>query len=235
VSTLGERVRDVLHVVDRHAIDAIVRRVGVGTQTTRDWLRGRGLAFVEEGPRGRPSDGDLARTASVVIARSSASASSVGLLAGLGGLWSIPPDVAGRLVSILRLSQRLAVVYGIDPETPRGHAAVLRALAAAFDVDVPDHGFVDSRASAMVRALVPRGGEPGPLAGRVARAAVGASLQGSVSHVGRLVPLVGSGIAARDDARDVAAIGERMLAVFSRLVEAAIDPNIRDAEEIRGG
>lgn len=235
MSTLGERVLDVLRMVDRHAVDAIVRRVGVGTEDTRTWLRGRGLLFVEEGPRGRPGDSDLARTAAAVIARARVSASSVGLIAGLGGLMSVPPDVAGRLVSILRLSQRLAVVYGIDPETPRGHAAVLRALAAALDVEVPDHGLVDSRASAMVRALVPGGGQPGLLAGRVARAAVSTSLHGSLSHVGRLVPVVGSGIAARDDARDVAGIGERMQAVFARLVEAAIDPNIRDAEEIHGG
>lgn len=235
MSTLGERLRDVLRVVDQRAVDAIVRRVGVGTQETQVWLRQRGLAFVEEGPRGRPGDAELDRTAEVVIARARSSAASVGALAGLGGLMSVPPDVAGRLVAVLRLSQRLAVVFGIDPETPRGHAAVLRALAAGFEVEVPDHGLIDSRASAMVRALVPGGGQPGLLAERVTRAAVSSTLHGSVSHVGRLVPVVGSGIAARDNARDVNAIGERMKAVFARLVVAGIAPDIRDAEEVRRG
>ena len=52
----------------------------------------------------------------------------------------VPPEAALSIVLVIRMIQRLCVVYGFDPETDRGEAALTRTLAAVWNVTLPEGG-----------------------------------------------------------------------------------------------
>jgi hypothetical protein len=131
LTNLGDRL-------DEDLAAAVFEAATLRTSDIRDELDRIGLAYQgREGPPS-PTIHDLDHAADRVIRRSARIGAVGGAVAGIGGLAAVPAEAAGSLVHSIRTGQRLAVIYGHDPATDRGRLLLARALAAAFDLELPD-------------------------------------------------------------------------------------------------
>lgn len=220
--------------VDDQLVAGWYRALSVPTDRVRRHLRAAHRPFVDPDGGELPALDDLDRTAAWLIEQTSARATAIGGVAGLAGLASVPPEAAATVVAIVRLAQRLAVVYGFDPETDRGQMALTRALAAGFEVELPERGQVGMRFTDLPAVIAPGLVRPrtvgSDLAGRVVRQALGMI----VARITRVVPVFSAGSAASDGRRRVREVGERMRLVLRQLAEVPIAaiPSVEDAVEI---
>jgi len=230
VPTLPPALADLAHRLDTQLVEGWIAAVSVPTERTRRWLRGRRLPFVDPAAETVPTLTELDYTARQVIERYASSAAFVGGAAGLGGLASIPPELATQVVATLRLGQRMCVVYGFDPATDRGRMALMRALAAAFEVELPS-GPVGLRASQVPGLLLRRQrNATGALARSVLKGTAFRLLRFT-----RVVPLLASATGAAEGRRSLTAMGGRMQQVLRRLAEAPPAPGgVEDAVELDG-
>lgn len=210
---------------DRRLPAGLYTAVSVSTARTRARLREARRPFVDpDGSSAVLSEVD--ETAGWVIRQSSFNAAAFGGLSSFAGLVTIPSEALGSVVSIVRLAQRLAIVYGFDPETDRGQVAVWRALGAGLDIELPAQGPMQVRLRDLPPALVPRPPSAGAwLAQQVVRRAA----WGVVGSVTRFVPVLATGAAVLGARRRTALIGDRMRATLRRLAE--IPPELRFMDE----
>ena len=230
-----DAMSDVLERVDQKLLGQLVAAVSVDVEALRRRLRESGRPFCDpEAPRPNLREVDL--TAQHVVRQSRVRLGLFGGMASLAGALSVPPEVAATGVAALRLAQRLAVVYGFDPDTDRGEMAVFRALAAGFEVELPERGTVGMRLSDVPRLARQRMRRPDlqSAGGALTSAVVRRSATMIGRRVTRFVPVVFSAfsaVAARDR---MDAIGHRMMEVLRQLAEAPeLDPDdIEDAVEL---
>ena len=231
MATVGDALKDLLSSADARLLAGWYRAVSVPAASVRRTLRQAGLTYVDPATGGGDLH-ELDRSAAWVIAQASDSATAIGGIAGLGGLASIPPEVLANLVSGIRLGQRLAVVYGFDPDTDRGQMALFRALAAAYEVEMPDRGPVGMRVSELPSLVAPTlmapRSVPGDLVGQIVRKAAWTL----ASRYSRIVPVVASVPAAVQRRKEVAAMGRKMQRVLRLMSEPRALGVIEEAVEI---
>jgi hypothetical protein len=226
-------LRAVARRADEAALSRLYDAVSVSTDATRARLDRVNLVYAMPGQTA-PRTEELDRTADWLIGQSTANATALGGLAGLAGWLSVPPEVAAYMVATLRLGQRLAVTYGLDPETERGRLALARALAAGFEVPMPARGVVGMRASDLARAFLQREPDTERVGGQLARAVALRTTRMMGGRLGRLVPVVSSGFSAVDNRRQTHEIGRRMKDVLRRLADMSLPSAalIEDAHEV---
>lgn len=233
--TLREWIAALGRRVDARLPAALHAAVSVDAGRVRRWLRAADRPFVDPEGGEVPGPAELERTARWVIQQKQAKLALVGGLAGLAGAVSVPPETLADTVGLLRLAQRLAVVYGFDPATDRGTMAVWRALSAGFELDLPGEGPVGLRASEMPGVLV-NGARSRYTGGALATAMVRETAWRIGRRLSRLVPLpfLSSGLSAARAHGRTDEIGQRMAATLQRLSEAPpVDPDrIEDAIEV---
>ena len=234
MSLLRELASSLFRRADQRLVGEVVSAVSVDTDETRERLRVARRPFLDPAETVRPSWAEVEQTSEFVIRQARVKVGALGGMASLAGLLSVPPEVVATAVAGLRLAQRLAIIHGFDPDTDRGEMAVFRALAAGFEVSLPERGAMAVRVSDLPKLVLQRtvpdpASAGGTLVASVARQS--ASLVGR--RVTRLVPVVFSGwsaVAARDRMDD---IGRRMAAVLRRLAEAPeVGANVEDAVEV---
>ncbi len=205
---------------DAETLPRLYALVSVPTATVRTELREAGLAWLDPEVGARPSIAQLDATAREVIRRARGTATAVGAAAGALGGFAVPPELAAALVQSLRLAQRLAVVYGVDPETDAGRALMWRAFAAGWEVELPTQGATGLRVRdlpELLRTHLPSTEQATVWVGRqVVRRAVAQVSQ----RVGRWLPGLGAGLAALGARRRLDGIGARMVRVYRRSSEA---------------
>ncbi|MCO4743829.1 MAG: hypothetical protein KC912_03510 [Proteobacteria bacterium] len=219
---------------DKRLVGQLVAAVSVDAPSMRTRLRGASRPFLDVDGSERPSLAEVEMTALHVVRQSRVRVGAFGGMVSLAGALSVPPEVLATGVAALRLAQRLAVVYGFDPDTDRGEMAVFQALAAGFEVRLPARGTVGVRVSDLPRVMLDTvDTDVQSAGGSLATSVVKQSALLVGRRVTRLVPVVFSGwaaVAARDRMDD---IGRRMLVVFRRLAEApAVDGDVEDAIEV---
>lgn len=229
----SEAARRWIEGADRRVLGGLVRRVGVDTARERARLRRRGWPFLDPEATGEPPRrADVDRTAERVVEQAGAGQATLGTVAGLGGLVSIPAEIGAQVVASLRLAQRLALVYGFDPHDDRGRMAVSQALAAGLEITLPERGLVELRTRDLPAVLA--GASPGQerMAATLARGAVVRATRAVAGRASRLVPVVASAAAAwgqHDALRDA---GGRMAARLRRLAEAPAPRDVVDVQEL---
>ncbi len=232
---LRDRIADWLSAADARTMPGLYAAVSIRPVRTAAWLRGAGKPFVD-GAGLVPSEYDLEQTAQWVTQQSRLRMAMIGGLAGLGGMVTIPPEAVASMVAAIRLAQRLAVVYGFDPATDRGEMAVWQAVAAGFEVELPQSGAMGLRVSSL----------PGLAMGRATQQNAAGALavavaQRSAFWVGKRftrwfpVPVVSSGIGARAAERRLADVGRRMSATLGRLAIAPVPTDVHEAVEVDAG
>ncbi|TVQ92198.1 MAG: hypothetical protein EA397_07510 [Deltaproteobacteria bacterium] len=216
---------------DELAIQGIYASVSVPAPKVRELLRTRGWPFVDPHAPS-PDPAQVRQTAERVLARSVDRATALGGLAGMGGMLSVPPEIAAQIVALVRLSQRLAVVYGFDPESERGRLAMQQALSAGLHVDLPEGGPMGLRLSDLPSILARRA--PRDVSVAMTRALVRRTTFMVVGRVGRFIPVVSAGFGAVSGRRRVRRVGERMIEVLERLSDLPLDrrEGVVDAVEV---
>lgn len=219
---------------DEDLLPSLVAAASVTPADVRRELSEAGLAWHDPAAGMEPSREQLGVTAQRLMRRSSRRATLRGALGGMVGAAAIPPEVLAALVQSLRLAQRLAVVYGVEPDTDHGRIIVWRALAAAWQIELPTQGALGIKLSDLpalvVQRLPARSSATADLARTLAlRAAVSVGARAS-----RMVPGLGSGIAALQARRTQRQQGERMQRVFEREWDAGRfdDADIQEAVEV---
>ena len=142
--------------LDERLVQGVYASVSVPVEKERARLRRTGRPFYDPVLGVQPDRSEVDRTARLVVRQSVFQATALGSFAGLGGAASVPPEVAATLVAIVRLAQRLGVVYGFDPESDRGRMAMWQALSAGLDVELPSSGPLGMRMSDLPRVLAPQ-------------------------------------------------------------------------------
>ncbi len=179
-----------------------------------------GIAFVDEAAGEWPDAEALARSVARVSKEASRKSAALGAIGGLAGVLAIAPELAAQLVASLRLAQRLAVVYGFDPETDHGKLVLARALAAAWEVQLPDSARVTTRISDLT-VMARSGGNSEALVGWAGRQVASKSVAVLVGRVVRLVPGLGAGVGGVLAWRRQQLHARRMAAVYAGAIESA--------------
>jgi len=232
--TVRELMEEVVGRVDVSLPGAMYAAVSVNPDRVRSWLRAAGRPFIERGTE-VPAPEQLLETGRWVIGQSRFRLALVGGLAGLWGAASVPPEALASTIALLRLAQRLAVVFGFDPTSDRGEMAVWQALAAGFEVELPSDGPMGMRVRDLpvVLAKGSRARRPG---GALATAVLRESIWQIGSRLSRLLalPVLSSGLSAAGAHERATAVGERMLATLQRLADAPpVDPAlVEEAVEV---
>lgn len=211
---VGEAVTDAARTLDTGSVQALYAAVSVSVSWERQRLRRGHRVFVDPDASRAPDPAAVARTARWLIAQATWKATVLGGAAGLGGLASVPPEVMGQLIGILRLGQRLAIVYGFDPSTERGGMALRQALSAGLGIDIPEGGPLGLAASDLPRILA--GSAPTEVSVAMTRALVRQSAWLVVGSVARFVPGLAVGAGAWRARSTMREVGERMRASLSR-------------------
>jgi hypothetical protein len=231
---VARATRTLLTDADRRVLPAITAAVSVDPDRVRQWLRLGARAFVDPERPERPDEAAVLATARFVVAQSQQRMALASGTLGLGGLATIPPEALATGVSSLRLAQRLAVVFGLDPRTDRGRVAVWMALAAAYEVDLPDQGPLGPRVSELPGALIGRI-DPKDTALGVGAAVLRGSALRLLANATRWFPLpaVSLGLSLRGAARRHLLAGERMIEAIRGVADAPDHPGWVDAVEVR--
>ena len=228
---------DMMSRVDDRLVAGWYRTMSVQTDRERRRLRTARRPFVDPRRTEKPTLTDLDHTAHWIIEQSRFGAAALGGFAGLAGFASVPPEIVASIVTVLRLGQRLALVYGFDPDTDRGQMALWRALAAGYDVDLPDRGPVGIRVTDLPAIVAPRALAPRTVSGDLAAQIVRKSAWMIAGRITRLMPLMSSSTSAVRGRQNMGEIGERMRLVFRQMAEVPYSERqaLEDALEITGG
>jgi len=221
---------DLLAKADGDLMSGGYHAISVDPDRVRRQLRTAGRPFIQPGGVA-PALAELDATAAWIVEQSRFKTTALSGFAGLAGAPSVPPEIAARGVGIVRLAQRLAIVYGFEPGTDRGRTALWRALAAGLEVELPEHGPVELRVSELPALLRPSA-QPRSIGAALAQALVFRSATYVAGRFGRFLPLLSSGFAASEANRHTTQVGARMIAVLRRLSEPGALPVFADAHEI---
>lgn len=214
LSALGERL-------DEDLLPAVYTAASVPTSDVRAWMRDTGIVFVDPDAGVYPHHTDLHDAAHRVVRHTRDRATMIGVAGGFLGAVAIPPEVLASLVSTLRLAQRLAVLHGFDPETDAGKLVMWRALAAAYEVELPTQGPVGLKVRDLPEMLKAQLPATQQASGWLARQVVVRATSTVVGRFTRIVPGLGAGLAGWGAHKRTRAMGARMIEVYRRAMNAA--------------
>lgn len=216
--------------LDRELLGSLMQVASVRADAVRRELDAEQLAWVDASTGRMPEVRDLDATAEVLTARAARQGRNLGGATAVVGLAGVPPEVVGALVQSLRLCQRLAVVYGFDPDTDAGRLMVWRAMAAAWELPFPGDSPSALRLRELpdvIRAQLPTPTEAAVWAGQAAGRSMIRSLR---KRVARLIPGLTTVLGAVDGQRRVAEQSVRAQAVLRR-ASPALDLDLAGEEE----
>lgn len=229
-------VTDVLDKADATLVVGWYHAVSVHPERIRAWLRFRGLPFVDPILPEPPVLAEVDRSAEVVIGRAGNLLGVVGGAAGFAGAATVPPEWVATNIGVLRLAQRLCLVYGFDPTTDRGEMAMCRALAAAYNIEVPETGPLRMRIRDLPSLLRSEGSARQGIGTRLARAMARSSAWWVAGRITRFVPVLSASSHAVETRTHVTETGRRMKEVLRRLAEVpnALPSPVEEAVEVDG-
>lgn len=164
----------------------------------------------------RPGLSELDISADLLIDQAKVRAGVIGAAGGIGGAVGVAPEVLASLVHTLRMAQRLAVIYGFDPETDRGRVMLWRALAAAYDVQLPEQAQLDLRVRDLPSAAAKQVPKGGAAAAMVLRRVVNTATSRIIGRGIRLIPGLTIGLAANRAYSQGQVKGDYMKEVFRK-------------------
>ena len=147
----------------------------------------------------------------VQSARRISAVSGVGL--GMGGWIAVAPEVLQQMVMLLKLAQRLSLLYGIDYRQRAGEVVLWKALAHAVGADARVEG--PTEATLQIPARITRSGlAVNPVVSRIAVAVLRRLALRLSAPLGRMVPVLGSGVGMWSNYAQMGRAGRRMMDFF---------------------
>jgi hypothetical protein len=206
--------------IDEDLLPSLYEAASAPSAEIRAWLREEGIPHLDPESSRTDTLEEVEAAARRLVGRAQGRAAAMGVAGGMAGALAIPPEVVATLVHHLRLAQRLAVMFGFDPEDNRGRLVLWRALAAAYEVALPEQmslGVKVRDLPAAFRSQVPATRQAGVW---VAQQLFWRTLGSIAGRVTRIVPGLGAGVAGLSGYRRTAKLGERMIAVYRRAADA---------------
>jgi hypothetical protein len=229
---MSDIFRELTDRVDEDLPPYVLRSMSVNVLEYRTDLDAAGFAYiVATSPHQHPAEA-LARSAQSAIEHSVRTASMVGAAGGLAGFLGVPPEAAARVLQSLRLAQRIAIIYGHDPETDKGAMHIRKALAAAWDFELPPQANIDMRLSdlpTLVRASFPAAYTGG---GGIARTMLSQATAVVGRRFIRIIPGLGIGVGAIQARRSARSQGDRIHQSILRSYRVPKVKGIEDAVEV---
>ncbi len=229
---MSDILRELSGRVDEDLPPYVLQSISIDLSEYRSDLDAAGLAYIIPSSPHHHTPEALALSAQTAIKKSVRKASIMGAAGGLAGFLGVPPEAAARVLQSLRLAQRLAIIYGHDPGTDRGAMHVRKALASAWEFELPAHANVDIRLSdipTIVRSNIPANHSGGLWFTRT-------MLTQASSVVGRkitrIIPGLGIGLGALQARRSARSQGDRMHQSFLRSYRPPAMKAVEDAIEV---
>jgi hypothetical protein len=193
---------------DKDLLPAITARLRIPTEEIRHEIGRRGLPI-----HGNEIPLDTLDGSADALGRKTArKAMAVGAAGSVGGLVTMTPELAAGLIQHLRHAQRLAVVYGFDPQSELGNLLLWKALAVAYEVELPVQGLVGLHFREL-GGLARETGEAHALTTLIRKLLL-SSVKGLSRRPGRYVPGLGLGLSARASAKRSRSLHAAMKGVF---------------------
>jgi uncharacterized protein (DUF2249 family) len=227
-------LRNLGHQLDKDVLPGLYLRAGLRTDVIRAELDRLGVPYYDPTTGRTPSASELEAAAEVIAFRAARAGTLTGGVAGFAGLLAVPPELVASLVQTLRLGQRLAVVYGHDPDTDKGKLLLWKAIAAAYEVDLPAEGPLEWRLQQLAVSMQTRAESMRSSTDWLARTLAVRVAVSFSSRVSRLIPGLGAGLGAWEGRRRLQEQAVRMTPVFRRAWDGAlyIEGAIEDAVEV---
>lgn len=208
--------RDLADRLDTDVPARVSDTLDIDQAAFRAEMHHKGLQFYDPATGQRPDEAALDRTAEHLIRQAGRAAAVSGALSGMAGIAGVPPEVAWHLVQLLRLAQRLMVVYGHDPDQDKGRLLGQRAMAAGLEIELPAQSGVGLRVRDLPAVL--RDSPPTAHQGAtwLAQAAIHQAAKAAFRPVTRSIPGLASAPAAWMARRSMRAQAQRMHALIRR-------------------
>ena len=190
---IEEFLRQLQSNMDEGALSRLYRAASVSQEEVLRKMRELGLEVysIAEIPRFSPEQ--LDPIADRVIAENARLGGLTGAGFGSGGFFSIAPELAWLFVDVIRLAQRLSLVYGFEFDSHRGRLDLWSTMGNALGVDVEVDG-MEPELTAGLPIIVGRGQFRDPVVLKLAqRIFLKVAMRTSVRLI-RLVPLLGAGL-----------------------------------------
>ena len=235
-SLIQQILSDVSGRLDAELLPAAYQLASLRTEQVREELRALGLSSVDPEAGQLPAPEELEAAADELLRRAARTATIRGAVGGAGGALAIPPEVAASVVQTLRHAQRLLVLYGFVLESDQGQLMLIRALEAAYQLELPQQRAMSGvRVSDLPQVARQRVPDVQRTTAWVARTVAWRVARHVGGRLSRILPGVGAGVGAWDAQRSLREQDARMRPVLRRawaggLLLAADD--IVDAEEI---
>jgi hypothetical protein len=147
----------------------------------------------------------------VKSARRVSAVSGVGM--GMGGWLAVAPEVLQQMVMLLKMAQRLSLLYGVDYRGRAGEVVLWKAMAHAVGADANPEGVTP--ASLQIPARLGRTGMAvNPIVSRIALAVLQRLALRLSAPLGRMVPVVGSGVGMLANYAQMGRAGRRMMEFY---------------------
>ncbi len=206
------------------AVAALYRVASVDPDRFLVQMRSRGLHVTRIEDLAGLDDAIRDGVAEELIRRSRRISAITGVGMGFGGWAALPPDLAQQLVMILQLAQRLSLLYGLDYRSPAGELELWKAVAAGIGARIDVVGTPRDVGWRLPVAFGRRRLALGPIAGKIAAAVVRRLVTRLSAPLGRMVPVVGSGVGLVSNYLLMGRVGHRMMAYHRRRLGAAAGP-----------
>jgi hypothetical protein len=214
--------------IDDNALDELVDYLSIDKAETIQTLQHKGLAWAERIPS--PSKEDLQSSAQWAINRATNKATIRGAIAGTVGFLSILPEQLTHLTQLLRLIQRLAIIYGINLESSMGQAYLIHSFAYMYNIPVPKQHLIKLKISELVNTHKSDGSNPNIALQYIVKQIVKQTLK---KQGRKLIPGIGIIIGAYDAHSEMNTLAKRGNEFFSKRYQAnTVQDDIEEAIEI---
>ncbi len=189
--------------------------------------RGLSIGYLEDLAR---LDLALIQPVAESFVRSSRRVSALsGVGSGMAGWVAIAPEAGHAAAMLLKLAQRLSLLYGIDYTTPEGELHLWKAIAEAVGVEEKMEGVVDA-AKQFPEMLKSGRAIHNPMVRQLAQAVMKRLILRISAPFGRMVPIIGGGIGGWSNYREMGRAGHRMMRYYERRRDTIADAGAREIE-----
>jgi len=214
-------------------LTAIYAAASLETEEVKSDLRDAGVPFVDIDHHPTVEELGIAADALIELARRDATA--IGAAGGAAGAIGVPPEALASVVHVLRLAQRLCVLYGHDPERGPGYVVMWKTVAAAWKIELPEE--MEVRVKDLPQTAAAQLPESKEMAAWIARKVATRALWSVLGKGIRWVPGLATGISAYAANRRMKSQGRRMKALLedharTTAPKLLAGPSVEEAEVV---
>lgn len=226
-------INQLIHVVSQQLTHPTVAKgyaaLSVEPEQERARLRALHQPFFDPLLSTSPTGALVRRTGDRVVRQATTQITVLSSVATVAGAISVIPEWLASAALMLRLAQRLAIIYHVDLDTDAGQQVFWRSLAAGLQVPLPKGG-------SLAQWLTNARGKLAKPTGKVVvtQALLRFALRKAKRPLGRLIPAIAIVFTVRNQRHQARAMGDRMHAVFykhSPSLRPAIG-TVQDAVEV---